>query len=42
VTLFDDFERYARVPDEYVAPEDKAFAPQVGGRRCSGAAASCA
>ncbi|KIZ03095.1 Eukaryotic translation initiation factor 3 subunit B [Monoraphidium neglectum] len=31
VTLFDDFERYARVPDEYVAPEDKAFAPQARG-----------
>lgn len=29
VTLFDDFERYARVPDEYAPMEAKDFAPQV-------------
>ncbi|KAI8475850.1 MAG: eukaryotic initiation factor [Monoraphidium minutum] len=28
VTLFDDFERYGRVPDEYAPPENKAVAPQ--------------
>lgn len=29
VTLFDDFERYARVPDEYQEPEAKPYQPTV-------------
>jgi translation initiation factor 3 subunit B len=29
VSMFDDFERYARVPDEYAAPEAKEYAPTV-------------
>jgi hypothetical protein len=29
VSMFDDFERYARVPDEYAAPEVKQYAPTV-------------
>jgi hypothetical protein len=29
VTLFDDFEKYARVPLEYEAPEPKDFAATV-------------
>lgn len=29
--MFDDFERYARVPDEYAAPEVKEYAPTVSG-----------
>lgn len=33
VNLFDDFDRYARVPEEYQAPDAKAFAPHVSGRR---------
>ena len=31
VTLFDDFERYARVPDEYQDPEAKPYQPTVRG-----------
>jgi hypothetical protein len=31
VSMFDDFERYARVPDEYAAPEVKEYAPTVSG-----------
>jgi hypothetical protein len=33
VTLFDDFEKYARVPLEYEAPEPKDFAATVRTRR---------
>ena len=29
VTLFDDFERYAKVPDEYQEPEAKPYQPTV-------------
>lgn len=29
VSMFDDFERYARVPDEYAAPEAKEYSPTV-------------
>lgn len=29
VSMFDDFERYARVPDEYAAPEAKEYTPTV-------------
>lgn len=40
VSMFDDFERYARVPDEYAAPEVKEYAPtvrhQVGGGQLAG------
>jgi hypothetical protein len=27
--MFDDFDRYARVPDEYQAPDIKDFTPTV-------------
>lgn len=35
--MFDDFERYARVPEEYAAPEAKQYTPTVreGGGCCS-------
>ena len=33
MTLFDDFERYARVPDEYQEPEAKPYQPTVRDRR---------
>lgn len=29
VTMFDDFDRFGRVPDEYAPPDAKAFAPQA-------------
>jgi hypothetical protein len=31
VSMFDDFERYARVPEEYAAPEAKQYTPTVRG-----------
>jgi len=45
--MFDDFERYARVPDEYAAPEIKEYTPTVrqgGGATCGvgrGGGANC-
>jgi hypothetical protein len=36
VSMFDDFERYARVPDEYAAPEAKEYAPTVRGGKSGG------
>lgn len=30
VTMFDDFDKYAKVPDEYQLPEVKSFQPQQG------------
>eukprot|EP00897_Mesotaenium_endlicherianum_P005996 jgi/Mesen1/5424/ME000027S04793 len=33
VCMFDDFDKYARVPDEYVPPVTKDYAPQEGPRR---------
>lgn len=29
VNMFDDFEKYSRVPEEYAIPERKAYEPQV-------------
>lgn len=29
VTMFDDFEKFGRVPDEYEKPERQPYAPQV-------------
>ena len=31
VNMFDEIERYMRVPDEYEPPEEKTFQPSVGG-----------
>jgi hypothetical protein len=32
VNMFDDFDKYAKVPDEYQAPDAKAFQSAVSGR----------
>lgn len=32
VNMFDDFDKYARVPSEYHAPEVKEYTPQVSSR----------
>ena len=30
VTMFDDFDRFGKVPDEYEKPERQPYKPQVG------------
>jgi translation initiation factor 3 subunit B len=32
VSMFDDFDKYARVPEEYAAPEEKPYVPVVSKR----------
>ena len=32
VSMFDDFDKYARVPEEYAAPEEKPYVPVVSRR----------
>ena len=31
VSMYDDFEKYAKVTEEYVEPEEKVYTPRVSG-----------